>query len=154
MRKCDCTRECASVIIRAPVNNSKFSNRLQASFYPGSKIWYSAILPRLDKDHNRTKEINQAVHKYCKTFETTILQFVDFSIDFYQNAKKNGALSDVKKALYRYSEGHTDDTVHLGVEGNKVLKDLFENLIEHNDREREGFFTKLTPKFQIKLFCN
>jgi len=109
-----------------------------AEFYPGAKLWYSAILPRLDKDHDRAKEINQAVHKYCKTFEPLILQFVDFSIDFYQNAKRNGALDDVKKELYRYSEGHTDDTVHLGVEGNKVLKELFENLMAHNDRERAG----------------
>ena len=37
-----------------------------ADYYPAAKLWVSAILPRLDKDHIRGTEINQKVKEHCE----------------------------------------------------------------------------------------
>ena len=103
-----------------------------AEFYPAAKLWVSGILPRLDKDHTRGRDINQEVRRQCESFQDPdTVQFIDFSIDFVDN-------SNIKRKLYRYSEGHEDDRVHLGAEGNKMLASLFQVLLEHSLDERKG----------------
>jgi hypothetical protein len=90
-----------------------------ADFYPAAKMWVSGILPRLDDDNDRAKEINELVKTHCQKLPDEAVQYIDFSIDFINKDRS------IKKKLFRFSEGHEEDAVHLGNNTLKPAVNLF-----------------------------
>ena len=71
-------------------------------FYPAAKLWVSAILPRLDDDQPRARQINDLVRKKSTEYMRDEVQYINFSPDFVKDG-------EILIKLYRYDEGHEDD---------------------------------------------
>ena len=71
-------------------------------FYPAAKLWVSAILPRLDDDQPRARQINDLVRKKSTEYMRDEVQYINFSPDFVEDG-------EILVKLYRYDEGHEDD---------------------------------------------
>ena len=71
-------------------------------FYPAAKLWVSAILPRLDDDQPRARQINDLVRKKSMEYMRDEVQYINFSPDFVKDG-------EILVKLYRYDEGHEDD---------------------------------------------
>ena len=59
------------------------------------------------------------------------MEHIDFSNEFKRNHQ-------IRRELYRFSEGHEDDKVHLGGEGNKILARVVQDLVNHSLDLRDG----------------
>lgn len=94
------------------------------SIYPQAEIWFSGILPRLDDDHKRGLGINEKVKAMCQGTDSKY-KFIDLSDSFIKDGRY------IDKTLFRYSEGHRDDCVHLGDNGNILLQDMVGGLVNH-----------------------